>query len=203
MPDDNTPNDLGSRHWKTQAWPRYIATETHLSGADLINGWATWLGHFPWQWFATLTFDPKRVYPVSQTVVEREASRWCQLVGRTVRLQVGWVCAPERGRGGQWHAHVVMLANSETWSPTAALPVWETRNGRIDLRPVHDLRGLGLYLTKDAAEAGTIVLSDTLVKYKPSVPTPSLPVVPLVTVEYDTETRQVGSRPTGQPRISR
>ena len=107
-----------------------MATETHLSDADLINGWATWLGHFPWQWFITLTFDPKRVYPVSQSVAEREASRWCELVGRTVRLQVGWVCATERGRGGQWHAHVVMLANSETWSPTAALPAWVTGSVR-------------------------------------------------------------------------
>ena len=203
MSSNNKSNDPLLRHRRTHTWPRYIATETHLSGADLINGWATWLGYFPWQWFITLTFDPKRVYPVSQSVAEREAIRWCELVGRTVRLPVGWVCATERGRGGQWHAHVVMLANSETWSPTAALPVWETRNGLIDLRPVHDLGRLGLYLTKDAAEAGTIVLSDTLVKYKPSVPTQGLPVVPLVTVEYDTETRQVGSRPTGQPRISR
>jgi hypothetical protein len=48
---------------------------------------------------------------------------------------------------------------------------------------VHDLGGLGLYLTKEAAEAGTIVLSDTLVKYTPSVTTTDPPVVPLVTVD--------------------
>ena len=100
-----------------------------------------------------------------------------------MRLPVGWVCAPERGHGGQWHGHVVMLANSETWSPKAALQVWKTRYGRIDLRPVHDLRGLGLYLTKEAAVAGTIVLSDTLVKYKPAVTTTDPPVVPLVTAD--------------------
>jgi len=203
MPSNNKSHDLVSRHRRTRPWPPQMATETRLVGADLIDGWATWLGHFPWQWFITLTFDPKRVFPVSQAVAEREASWWCELVARTVRLPVGWVCAPERGRWGQWHAHVVMLAPGLVWSPRAVLPVWKRRNGRIDLRPVHDLRGLGLYLTKEAAEAGTIVLSDTLVKYKPSVPTPGLPVVPLVTVEYDTETRQVGSRPTGQPRISR
>jgi hypothetical protein len=160
-----------------------MATQTRLSGAELIDGWATWLGHFQWQWFITLTFDPKRVFPVSRTVVEREATWWSNLVAKTLRLPVGWACAPERGRGGHWHGHLVMLATTTRWSPKTLLPVWTRRNGRIDLRPVHDLGGLGLYLTKEAAEAGTIVLSDTLVKYTPSVTTTDPPVVPLVTAD--------------------
>ena len=128
-----------------------------LSGTRLREAWASLLGRFPWEWFVTLTFDPKRVVPVSCAVVEREATEWCNQVARMLRLPVGWVCAPERGRGGGWHAHVLLVAKRGIWSPQAALPVWQERNGRIDARPVTDHSGIALYTTKTAAEAGTLV----------------------------------------------
>ena len=151
----------------THPWPVTVATQARLSGTRLREAWASLLGRFPWQWFVTLTFDPKRFSPVSCAVVEREATEWCNQVARMRRLPVGWVCAPERGRGGGWHAHVLLVAKRGIWSPQAALPVWQERNGRIDARPVTDHSGIALYTTKTAAEAGTLVLSDTLTRYQP------------------------------------
>ncbi len=151
----------------TSGWPGTVATQARPSRTRLREAWASLLGRFPWEWFVTLTIDPKRVFPVSCAVVEREATEWCHQVARMLRLPVGWVCALERGRGGGWHAHVLMIAERFGWSPKAALPVWRERNGRIDARRVTDRAGIALYTTKEAAEAGTFVLSDTLTQYQP------------------------------------
>jgi hypothetical protein len=151
----------------TSAWPDTVAVQARLTGARLRDAWGNLLGRFPWQWFVTLTFDPTRVFPVSCAMVEREATAWSNQVSRMFRLPVGWVCALERGRGGGRHVHVLMLTDQQQWSPEAALPMWRERNGRIDARRVTDQAGIALYTTKEAAEAGTIVLSDTLTRYQP------------------------------------
>lgn len=174
----------------TSAWPDTVAAQAGLTGARLWDAWETLLGRFPWQWFITLTFDPKRVFPVSRAVVEREATWWSNLVSKTLRLPVGWVCAPERGRGGLWHGHVVMLAKTPRWSPEAALPAWRERSGRIDARRVTNQAGMALYLTKAAAAQGTIVLSDTLLRYRHLAG--GKVVVPLCPDESSTVLRQGG-----------
>ena len=169
-----------SRHSRlTSTWPATVAEQARLTGARLRDAWGSFLGRIPWQWFATLTFDPILVFPVSRAVVEREATWWGRLVAKMVRRPVGWVCAPERGRGGLWHGHMLLLGPSQNWSPAAARPVWEARNGRIDLRPVQHAPGIALYTSKEAATAGTIILSDTLTRYQPRASTTI--VVPLWT----------------------
>ena len=184
MPTRRTPRTaLAPTGLRTQRWPVVSVAQTRLTGSDLREGWVTLVGRFPWEWFVTLTVDPKRVFPVSRAVVEREAVWWCNFVAKILRRPVGWVCATERGRGGQWHSHAVMLADRPGWSPEAGLPAWTERNGRIDLRPVTDREGIALYTTKRAAEAGTIVLSDTLVKYRSLVQPTDPIVVPLVAPE--------------------
>ena len=151
----------------TSAWPDTVAAQARLRGPRLRDAWGSVLIRFPWQWFVTLTFDPTRVFPVSCAVVEREATEWSNQVARMLRRQVGWVCAPERGRGGVWHGHLLLTAGQQKWSPGPALPMWSERNGRIDARRVTDQAGIALYTTKEAAEAGTLVLSDTLTRYQP------------------------------------
>ena len=147
-------------------WPATIAAHARLTGTHLRDAWARFLGRFPWEWFVTLTFDPKRIFPVSRTRVEREAIWWGQSVAKACRSPVGWICAPERGRGGLWHGHVLMLEESKDWSPESTLSMWRERNGRIDAQRVTDQAGITLYTTKQAAAAGTIMLSDTLTRYQ-------------------------------------
>jgi len=165
----STPRTRQNR--PTSTWPFTVAEQARLTGTRLRDAWASLLGRFPWQWFVTLTFEPSRIFPVRRRQVEREGTWLGQLVAKVCRTPVGWVCAPERGRGGLWHGHMLMLGASETWSPDAVLPAWQARNGRIDLQRVTDQAGIALYITKDAAEAGTIVLSDTLARYRQHVGT--------------------------------
>ena len=96
---------------------------------DLREAWPAFLGPLGWEYFATLTFDPKRVFPVSRALADREAHWWCGLLGRLCHRAVGWLYALERGAGGLWHAHALVIgAKGLNWRLTADL--WQARNGR-------------------------------------------------------------------------
>jgi hypothetical protein len=126
--------------------------------------WVEFLGCIPWNLFVTLTFDPKRVYPESATRAEKEALTWCGQVGWALRRPVGWLIATERGTSGQWHAHALLADVPHDIAALAA--TWELRNGLIHVRPVTDANRAVLYSTKQAAFSGTVVLSDTLTRYR-------------------------------------
>jgi hypothetical protein len=123
-----------------------------------------------WQTFATLTFDPDKVYPVGHMKAEREAFWWCGQTGRLLRRPVGWIYAAERGRCGQWHVHALVIGGLASELKGASM-MWEERNGRIDCRDVTDATGVSLYTSKQAALHGNIVLSDTLARYREAVHT--------------------------------
>jgi hypothetical protein len=74
---------------------RMPATDKALSQA-----WGLFFGRVPWEAMATLTFDPKRVFPVSSARAWAEATDWCSRLGYIYRRQVDWLCATERGRSG-------------------------------------------------------------------------------------------------------
>lgn len=137
-----------------------------LRGAALVRAWGLFLGQVAWQVFVTLTFDPKRVYPVGQDRAVDEAVQWCNDVARALRSPVAWVIAPERGSNGQWHAHVVMVG-AEATAVEAVAPFWRARNGHINIQPVRegDQRVVALYASKEAAMTGAAVLSDTVHRY--------------------------------------
>lgn len=148
----------GSSNWKERE---------RLRGPELSRAWATWLGVVEWQLFATLTFDPKRRFPVGMELASREAFWWCTQTGVLLRRPVGWLYAVERGRGGIWHAHALLAGVAAGLGPV--LPaMWEQRNGIFHQRPVDGTSRAVLYTTKDAALNGEIVLSDTIRRYMAS-----------------------------------
>jgi len=130
---------------------------------QLHRAWDEFLGHLPWDYFVTLTFDPKRVFPVGRERARREALAWCNTVAATLRLPVGWLVALERGRSGLWHAHVLLIGVPQDIN--AAAGVWHARNGRIDVQRVTAASGALLYSSKEAYSTGEICLSDTLYRY--------------------------------------
>lgn len=154
---------LAQRRWRTPLRDERWRGRLRVSGTELQQRWAEFLGRLPWEWFVTLTFDPKRVFPVGRTVASREAFWWCGLASHVLRKQLGWAYAVERGYGGAWHAHVLVLAvgNSPLTGPTAA---WKQRNGLVDARRVTDCRGAALYTAKDIVD-DEVVLSDSLIKF--------------------------------------
>jgi hypothetical protein len=135
-----------------------------VAACELISAWGNWLGVVPWELFATLTFDPAKVYPVGAVLAGKEAYWWCGQLGRLHRSPVAWAFAVERGRSGLWHAHAVIVGVGFELGP-AAPAMWRQRNGRIQISPVDNTRRVSLYMSKDAAVAGEIVVSDTVARY--------------------------------------
>ena len=135
-----------------------------VRGAELLMAWLQFVGRIPWQVLVTLTFDPKRVYPVNRRRAEKEAERWCEDIARTLRSpHAAWVIAPERCANGQWHVHVLLVGIRDL---PAFAHLWQLRNGKIDIRPVRDEAGAVLYTTKEAALLGRVSLSPALRHYR-------------------------------------
>lgn len=131
--------------------------------------WGILLSRFPWQWFVTGTFDQGRFDSVPRDLARREGERWCQDASRTYRRPLGWVIAPERGRSGHWHVHMLLVGVPRLGggsSPLrAARSIWEERNGHMDVRPVFSVVGVSLYVSKENALTGELEFSDTLRRY--------------------------------------
>jgi hypothetical protein len=55
---------------------------------ELVLAWSQWLERVPWELFVTLTFDPKRVFPVDRNMPSREAFWWCCETSRIHRTPI-------------------------------------------------------------------------------------------------------------------
>lgn len=151
--------------WPVPSFSDRWESRSHAGGSDLSRVWADYLGRLRWEWFVSLTFDPKRVFPVSRELGSREAFWWCGTLGHIYRRPAAWVYVVERSPSGAWHAHALIIGiGAPRW--LAAAEAWRTRNGMIDIQPVADIGRVTLYSTKTLADGGEIVLSDTLVRYK-------------------------------------
>jgi len=158
--------------YRTTSWPSPRSNDRweDRTWADpwvLHRAWGEFIGRIPWEWFVTLTFDPKRRFPVSRELASREAFIWCGLVGLAYRRAVTWVYAVERNASGLHHVHVLAAGlPNPRWS--VVVEVWRERNGRmVDIREVsYEPPRLALYACKSAASDGEIVLSDTVERYR-------------------------------------
>ncbi len=161
---------LGGPRMAVTRWPRPIVDEgwrarLRLRGEELKAAWSAFLGRVPWEWFVTLTFDPKVRFAVSRELASREAFRWLNDVARAWRKPIAWAYSTERGKSGRWHAHVLVAGAGRTSFGGAGV-IWRERNGHAHVEPVYSGHGAVLYTTKAAALEGEVVLSDTLVKYR-------------------------------------
>jgi hypothetical protein len=131
-----------------------------LHGRVLAEAWGRYLGRLPWQFSATLTFDPKRVFPVSRDLASREAFWWTGLVAHLCRRQVISAYVIERGESGLWHVHA-LLGNAGRPNRRTLEGVWRMRHGHAAIKLVNDVAGIALYTTK-MATSGDVVISDTV-----------------------------------------
>ncbi len=122
-------------------------------------GWVSLAGGIEWLWLVTLTFDPKKVWRVSLQLAEKETIHWCGEIEHYFRRPVGWMAAFERHKSGRWHSHVLLADVPEP--VTLFAEFWRGRNGRVDVQPVTNAAGAVLYLSKNAAANGDILLGDT------------------------------------------
>lgn len=131
-----------------------------LNGRALAQAWSGYLGRIPWEWSATLTHDPRRVFPVNRELASKEAHWWLGLVAHVSRRPVAWAYVVERSRNGLWHTHA-LLAGVGRPDRRVLEGVWRVRNGHAVIKRVRDVRGVALYTTKQATD-GEVVLSDTV-----------------------------------------
>lgn len=166
---------------RSNSYPRdLIAAQARLHGRALSEAWGTFLGRVPWQLFVTLTFDPIQWPSVDKQLAMKEAIWWCQQTSRLVRRPLAWALAAERGRGGRWHAHVLLvgLPDGLGGGPEA---MWRQRNGHLDVKEVWRSDRLSVYATKQAALEGDVELSDTLRRYRDVLTAgPSVDLYPVV-----------------------
>lgn len=154
----------------TTRWPK-VARVTkwkeriQLQKDALKEGWAKFIGKLPWRHSVTLTFDPKRRQRVGQELASREAFRWLNAIAADSRSPIGWVYATERGRSGLWHVHALITKVPENVLQHQVRS-WELRNGMVNAVPVSDADGAVVYLTKNAALDGEVVLSDTIAQFR-------------------------------------
>ena len=145
------------------------ARSCRLRRDRLVDAWGRFLGRVPWQFMVTLTFDPRRIFPVDRQTAMREAVGWCCRLAWVVRRPVAWLVAVERGKAGLWHAHVLLVGAPDHLG-SAPEAMWRQRNGFIRVMRVDQARGAVVYATKEAARLGDVELSDTLIRYRTRLP---------------------------------
>ena len=149
---------------RTSMWPVGSNGRVPIRAGDLAAAWKTFIGRIPWHWLVTLTFDPKKRFPVNRDLASRQALDWCRGIERDLRGPCGWVYATERGRSGLWHAHV-LLTKFDDEVLDLSCRSWQWRNGRPQVQEVFDRGGAVLYISKEAAASGEVVACDTLRRY--------------------------------------
>jgi hypothetical protein len=108
----------------------------------------------------TLTFDRKKLRGVDRDRAAKETLSWLKCAGYVSRCSLAWVYVVERGKNGRWHGHVLFAdAGAVNWRLLEA--VWQERNGRLDVRPVYNARGVSLYTTK-SSQGDEVVVADTV-----------------------------------------
>lgn len=151
--------------WPAPRLSGQLPARAKLSGDPLATAWATFLGRVPWTHFWTLTFDPKRQFPVGEHVASREAFSWLNDGCRIMRARIAWLYATERGAGGMWHAHALTAGVSADVADHMET-AWRLRNGYVKVQRVTDTTKAVLYTTKEAAKRGEVICADALVHYR-------------------------------------
>ena len=72
-------------------WPEIVAESTTLRGEQLRLAWAELLGCLAWERMVTLTSKS----PATKRQVRSEVTKWCDLIGYSLRTPVGWLGALE------------------------------------------------------------------------------------------------------------
>lgn len=152
---------LGVSKWPGPMTGEKWRDRVRINASRIRAGWGEFLTGFPWEQFATLTFDPRRAPNTSERTVSREVFRFCGDMARMSRRPVVWAYAIEGGGGRHRHGHVLLI-DARDAALEAAQRVWEARNGAIVVRPVDDIGHAARYLCKAIGPNGEVVLSDTL-----------------------------------------
>jgi len=150
-----------------ERWPTKLGAEvpwrdrTRINARRIRAGWGDNLSRFAWEYFSTLTLDPKKTSQISEQFINKEVFAWCNDIARFSRSHIAWVYAVEGGGGGSLHAHALIVGARDE-GLAAADQGWRARNGEILTRRVDDIDRAVAYVCKCIGPNGEVVFSDSL-----------------------------------------
>lgn len=112
----------------------------------LREEWVKLLSRYRWNWFTTLTFDPRKDLPKTYTAINR-AKRFFETIECKEERPIGYYICMELNRLGRTHFHALM-GNLEGIQRSVWWKWWFTRYGRAMIEPYNPELGASHYLTK-------------------------------------------------------
>jgi hypothetical protein len=125
------------------------------------DAWVRLLQNAEFTAFATLTFDPKRVFPVSRQRAESEFRKFMASYCHLNRLNPDWLAVVERHQSGIHHLHVGLVGLSLP-QVDLLLDSWRNRNGLTRGDEVYNQSGMLRYLLKGTGSRAHAFWSDGL-----------------------------------------
>ncbi len=138
-----------------------------MTKEDLIEAYATWLGHYHWHWFGTLTFRR----PVSTFVAEQIYGRWISEVKDAQGTDAfSWIRVTERGAyGDNLHFHILVSGLRDVYKWDWILR-WDQLAGTADIFYYNKNAGGLRYMLKEVQPRGDfemyLEISESIVELK-------------------------------------
>jgi hypothetical protein len=142
-------------------WNEDFDARIRINSRRVRDGWGMFLADYPWEFFLTLTTDPRKYPRASESRLSRDVFRLCGQLSYLSRRQVSWAYAIEGGGGPALHAHVLTM-NCTADGRRGALAGWQARCGKTHWEPVTSSARAAAYLCKSIGSQGEIVFSDSL-----------------------------------------
>ena len=145
-----------------------------LNKKNLQAEWATFLSHYPWQWFCTLTFaespHPEAAFKTFRYFVNRLNRNLYGSRAQRNGHSVHWCLALEYHKSGVIHFHALIGDNEDIngrLSRIRASEIWREIAGFPWIVPIDDeLLMVTNYVSKYIAKGGEIELSGNLSDFK-------------------------------------
>jgi hypothetical protein len=152
MIQSNPPTaTLARRQAVVPAWCAFTVAELPERPPDLVAEFGRFLDRFPWCWWVTLTFDPKR-HLVGEAGALGAWAWWLKRIRKGLGHRVEFVLVLERHRSGLLHLHALVL-NTDSLRYVPMSRAWQERYGFAQVETYNPGRGatgyLGKYLFKD------------------------------------------------------
>lgn len=114
-------------------WRGLQSVEYDRYNTPYVEAWGTELDRYPFQWWITLTFDPKRFPRLSAQAAWRALGKLCKHIRKQNGYQPQFFAVLAYQRNGMPHFHVLML-NVGCLSYVAESKFWQAHYGHAEFQ---------------------------------------------------------------------
>lgn len=107
----------------------------------------------PWDYFATLTINPKKFNRFDLDSIWSEMAKFIKSLNRSYHCKINYLLVPERHENGAWHLHGLFNGIPDCLITNNSFgyldfPVFSSRFGFVSLDPVRSKTAVSFYITK-------------------------------------------------------